>query len=79
MSLALNNKPNLLYKNIEGVDFSDYPSVYIENSNKPKINFSTNTFTSEYKSRILELYKNSKVNFGGHYIIIYWNAGMGTS
>ena len=74
-----NNISNLLHKSIEGVNFSDFQSNPFGNYKKPKINFGSNKFALQYKSKILELYKTAKVNFGGHYIIIFWNAGMGSS
>ena len=68
---------NYIYSQTEaGYKFSEYPAKKIEKT-KAKINYSSNSTGSSFKTQIKEQYKNGKVDFGGHYITITWGAGAG--
>lgn len=60
---------------IEGVDFSKY-TAKVENS-KAKLNLESHSFGKTYKTAISQQYKSELVNFGGHYVMIFWGAGAG--
>lgn len=74
-----NNISNSLYGNIENISFNDFQAEITKSIKKPLLNFKSNRSAREYKTKIVEAYKNTRVNFGGRYILLSWNAGMGTS
>jgi hypothetical protein len=67
---------NLSAQNIQGYSFDNYPTNLVSNQ-KAKINFSSNKLGKEYKTEITEQYKKGKIEFGGHYVLIFWGAGTG--
>ena len=60
---------------IEGINFSKYPAK-VENS-KAKLNLASHSLGKTYKTAISEQYKSEPINFGGHYVMTFWGAGMG--
>ena len=60
---------------IEGVNFSKYPAK-VENS-KAKLNLASHSLGKTYKTAIYQQYKSEPINFGGHYVMTFWGAGMG--
>ncbi len=67
---------DLTAQNIQGYSFDNYPTNLVS-SQKAKINYSSNKLGKEYKTEITEQYKKGKIEFGGHYVLIFWGAGMG--
>ena len=68
-----------IYKNINDFGFSQYLSTNkIGLYKKAPLKYN-NSFTKKYKSKIVELYKNSNINFAGKYTVMYWDGGMGTT
>lgn len=62
---------------VAGYSFQKYPALTIYNGAKATINFAGNASAESFKTQITEGYKNSKVNFGGHYITVLSKAGGG--
>ena len=60
---------------IEGINFSKY-TAKVENS-KAKLNLASHSLGKTYKTAISEQYKSEPINFGGHYVMTFWGAGMG--
>ena len=60
---------------IEVVNFSKYPAK-VENS-KAKLNLASHSLGKTYKTAIYQQYKSEPINFGGHYVMTFWGAGMG--
>ena len=67
---------DLTAQNIQGYSFENYPTNIIINQ-RAKINYSSNKLGKEFKTEITEQYKKGKVEFGGHYVLIFWGAGTG--
>ena len=63
---------------IEGQKFESYPAKILSEQ-KAKLNLSSNKLGKTFRTAITQGYKNGKINFGGHYIIIFWGAGAGMS
>ena len=62
----------------EGQKFENYPAKILS-VQKAKLNLSSNKLGKTFRTAITEGYKNGKINFGGHYIVIFWGAGAGMS
>lgn len=69
---------SILSQSIEGVKFENYPAK-LSSTQKATLNLASNKLGKTYRTAIIEGYKNGKVDFGGHYISIYWGAGSGQS
>ena len=67
---------DLTAQNIQGYSFENYPTNIIINQ-RAKINYSSNKLGKEFKTEITEQYKKGKIEFGGHYVLIFWGAGTG--
>lgn len=68
---------NLLYcQNVPR--FDQYPSK-VEKVNKAKLILSSHPLGRQMKTRITEGYKEGKIDFGGHFVTVYWGAGTGLS
>jgi hypothetical protein len=68
------------YKSIDDLGFQNHLTNNISYTGfNVTIAVNSNTFTKEYKTRVTELYKNTSVNFAGKYVIVFWDASMGTT
>ena len=61
-----------------GYSFEDYPAV-VESVSKSAIDHKSHRLGRLYKTAIKEQYNSGQIDFGGHYITIFWGAGMGLS
>jgi len=55
--------------------FTDFSVTPVGNQIKAPIKYSSNILARQFKTRITTTYKESNVNFGGHYIFVEWGCG----
>lgn len=57
-------------------DFASYPAE-IKEITKAKLNLESHPLGNTFKTEITNQYNTGKINFGGHYVLTFWGAGMG--
>jgi hypothetical protein len=70
---------------VDTISEESYAPEYVEEevadsvitSNKANIDFNSNEYALDYKTRLSEGYNSSEVNFANFYIAITWGCGMG--
>ena len=60
-----------------GYSLNKYPVAEVYNGVKAKINYKSNPTARDYRTMITQGYKNSKIDFAGHYTMTFWGAGTG--
>jgi hypothetical protein len=63
---------------VVGIYFSNYP-VLIENFSKATLNTESHVIGKKFKTEISRQYQENEVNFGGHFVMVFWGAGAGLS
>lgn len=62
---------------VAGYSFQKYPASAVYTGAKATINITSNAAASGFKTELTEGYKNSKINFGGHYVVVLRGVGTG--
>ena len=63
---------------VAGYSFDKYPST-IYKGPKAKVNLKSGETARGYRTTIKEQYSTSKIDFAGHYSLIFWGAGTNLS
>jgi len=61
----------------DSINFAKYATEVSIQTTKAEVNFANYPEAKQFKTRILEGYKNGEVNFAGHYIATYFGCGAG--
>ena len=61
---------------IQGIKFENY-AIKVSKAKKAKIDYASHSKGKLFKTAITEGYRESGVNFGGHYVCTFWGSGQG--
>ena len=61
---------------IQGIKFENY-AIKVSKAKKAKIDYASHSKGKLFKTAITEGYRDSAVNFGGHYVCTFWGSGQG--